>query len=145
MSEGSQAIQIEIPGDWLSQSFATVIGENYTVSLDLSAFGGGTVSPLFTSLLGVTVGSVNATFTGNNIGYATKTLQFTADSSITTLKFENLYAGDPLGNYPHIDNVSVSGPAPVPIPPILYLLGTGLIAMIGMERRKKTNQSAVLS
>ena len=32
VSEGSQAVQIEVPGDWISQSFATLIGQDLWVA-----------------------------------------------------------------------------------------------------------------
>ena len=103
VSEGSQAVQIEVPGDWISQTFATVIGQDYTLSFDLSAFSdyGGPglgftpCSPFCSSILGVTVGSTNTIFGGSSAGYVSNSLQFTADALATTLKFENLFVGDP--------------------------------------------------
>jgi hypothetical protein len=92
--------------------------------------------PTCSSIVGTTAGPINVTFTGSSTDYVTYTLQFTADSSVTTLKFENLYAGDPLGYYPHIDNVSVTGPAPVPIPAAFWLFGSSLIGLVGVARRK---------
>ena len=118
VSEGSQAVQIEVPGDWISQSFATVVGQEYSVSFDLSAFGeyGGYTgcNPYCDSLLGVTVGSASEVFTGSSETYVMHNLLFTAISSASTLKFENLYYGDSWGNYPHLDNVSVT-PFPTPV------------------------------
>jgi len=166
VSEGNQAVQIEVPGDWISQSFATVIGQEYGVSFDLSAFpvyGGPNLgfkpcNPYCDSILGVYVGSVSEIFTGSSADYLTNTLLFNAVSSISTLKFENLYAGDLLGNYPHLDNVSVNsvcsefpgggategcfpGPGPfpgkVPEPPALLLFGIGLIGLVGFGKRRK--------
>ncbi len=94
-------------------------------------------SPTCESILGVTVGSINSTFGGSSAGYTTNTLQFTAESSATTLAFENLYEGDGWGNYPHLDNVSVVGPSAVPIPAAFYLFGSGLIGLVGMAKRKQ--------
>lgn len=140
VSEGSQAVQIEVPGDWISQSFATVIGQAFTVSFDLSAYSvyggppwGTPCAPTCSSDLGVTVGTIYEEFTGSSAGYSTNTLQFTADSSATTLKFENLGVLNVWGNYPHLDNVSVNA---VPIPPALYLFGSGLIRLVGVARYK---------
>ena len=176
VSEGNQAVQIEVPGDWISQSFATVIGQEYGVSFDLSAypvFGGPNLgrtrcNPYCDSIIGVSVGSASDIFTGSSASYVTNTLLFTAITSISTLKFENLYFGDGLGNYPHVDNVSVSslcsefpgggatggefpgggntggcfpggGPSPVPAPPAIWLFGTGLIGLIGFSKRRKAS------
>lgn len=143
VSEGFQAVQIEVPGDWISQSFATEVGQSYSVSFDLSAYSvyGGPglgytpCSPFCASILGVTVGPVSTTFNGSSAGYATNTLQFVAESSITTLKFLNVGEIDVWGNYPHLDNVIVSGPAPVPLPATFWLLGSGLIGLLGILRR----------
>ena len=125
VSEGSQAVQIEVPSDWISQSFTTVIGQEYKVSFDLSAFpryGGPNLgytpcNPYCDSILEVSVGSANEIFNGSSEEYVTHTLLFTADSAISTLKFENPFISginDEWGNYPHLDNVSIS-PVPVPV------------------------------
>src|SRR3989344_1205454 len=129
VSEGFQAVQIEVPGDWISQSFATVIGQNYSAAFDLSAYSvyGGPglgytpCAPVCASILGVTVGPISTTFGGSSAGYVTNTLQFTADASTTTLKFLNVGEIGVWGNYPHLDNVIVSGPAPVPLPAAFWL------------------------
>ena len=142
VSEGSHAVQIEVPGDWISQSFATVIGQEYKVSFDLSAYPvyggpnlGNTLCDHFClSVLGVTAGSASGVFGGISVAYLTHALLFTADSTTSTVKFKNLYDGDGWGNYPHLDNVSVSA---VPAPAAIWLFGTGLIGLIGFTRRRK--------
>jgi len=116
VSEGSQAVQIEVPGDWISQTFSTETGKVYTVSFDLSAYSvyGGPnrgltpCNPYCDSILGVTVGPIYAEIAGSSASYVTNTLQFTADAVETTVRFENLYPGDSWGNYPHVDNVTVT-------------------------------------
>jgi hypothetical protein len=119
VSEGSQAVQIEVPGDWISQDFNTIVGQEYQVSFDLSAYpvyGGPNLgytpcNPYCDSILEVSVGSESEVFTGSSEEYVTHTLLFTADSAISTVKFENpfiLDINDEWGNYPHLDNVSVS-------------------------------------
>src|SRR5450755_4705215 len=40
VTNGSQAVQIEVPGDWISQTFATLAGAGYRLSFDMSAFTG---------------------------------------------------------------------------------------------------------
>jgi len=142
VSEGSQAVQIEVPGDWISQSFDTVVGQEYKVSFDLSAFpvyGGPNLgrepcAPFCLSVLGVTAGSASGVFSGISVAYLTHALLFTADSTTSTVKFKNLYDGDGWGNYPHLDNVSVGA---VPAPAAIWLFGTGLIGLIGFTRRRK--------
>lgn len=166
VSEGSQAVQIEVPGDWISQSFATVIGQEYKVSFDLSAYpvyggpnlGNTPCNPFCFSELGVTAGSAQGIFSGISAAYLTHALLFTADSTTSTVKFKNLYDGDEWGNYPHLDNVAVNslcsefpgggntggcfpGPGPfpgkVPEPSAIFLFGIGLIGLIGFSKRRK--------
>jgi hypothetical protein len=142
VSEGSQAVQIEVPGDWISQSFATVIGQQYQVSFDLSAYpvyggrnlGYAPCNPFCLSVLGVTAGSASGVFGGISVAYLTHALLFTADSITSTVKFKNLYDGDSWGNYPHLDNVSVSA---VPVPAAIWLFGTALIGLVGFGKRRK--------
>lgn len=142
VSEGSQAVQIEVPGDWISQSFATLIGQEYKVSFDLSAFpvyggpelGNTPCAPFCVSVLGVTAGSAGGIFSGISVAYLTHALLFTADSTTSTVKFKNLYDGDEWGNYPHLDNVSVGA---VPEPSAILLFGIGLIGLVGFSKRRK--------
>jgi hypothetical protein len=141
VSEGSQAVQIEVPGDWISQSFATVIGQEYKVSFDLSAYpvyggrnlGRATCAPFCVSVLGVTAGSASGVFSGISVAYLTHALLFDADSTTSTVKFKNLYDGDGWGNYPHLDNVSVEA---VPAPAAIWLFGIGMIGL-GFARRRQ--------
>lgn len=113
VAEGNQAVQIEVPGDSISQSFATIIGAHYALSFDLSAFTiyggpgrGGALCPC-TSILDVGVGPASGSFGSTSAGYVTQTLNFTADAVTTTLTFTNPSDPPGIGNYPHIDNVSV--------------------------------------
>jgi len=132
-SEGSQAVQFETLGDRISQSFATVTGQSYTLAFDLYRYRGSVTSGWPT--LGVTVGNINnATFVGNgSAGYVTNTLQFMAVSSITALTFT--YPWNSPGPFPELDNVSVSSPAAVPIPAAFWLFGSGLIGLLGFLRK----------
>lgn len=143
VSEGNQAVQIEVPGDWISQSIDTSVGQQYMLIFDLSAFyryGSPNqtytpCNPTCNSILGVSVGSVNEIFTGVSLSYTTYTLLFTALDSTTTLKFENLFEGDTFGNYPHLDNVSVVAVSPVPEPSSWILL---VLAVVGISVLRKT-------
>jgi hypothetical protein len=127
VSEGMQAVQIEYSGDYISQSFATNIGQSYWLSFDLSAY---TYSSGM-SAINVTVGPAFATYTGSAGSYVQHTLSFTADSSLTTLVFENAGGGY---YYPQLDNVSVNT---VPIPAAFWLFGSGLVGLIGAARCMK--------
>ena len=142
VSEGSKAVQIEVPGDWILQSFDTVIGQEYKLTFDLSAFpvyGGPNLGytacdPYCDSILRVDAGSVSGIFSGSSAGYTSHSLLFTAISNVSSLRFENIYFGDDWGNYPHLDNVAVNV---VPIPAAAWLFGTALIGLIGFSRRRK--------
>jgi hypothetical protein len=101
VSDGSQAVQLEVPGDWISQSFSTVAGETYTLSFDLSAYTG---SP---GILEVAMGPARATVAGTSAGYLRHTLKFIADASVTTLRLQNPSVPATIGNYPQVDNVVV--------------------------------------
>jgi hypothetical protein len=103
VTDGNQAVQIEVGRDSISQSFSTVIGGVYELSFDLSAYDG------FARIgqLNVTVGPASASYTGLAEAYVRETLRFTADSAVTTLRFENAFPMSAWYNYPHIDNVSI--------------------------------------
>ncbi len=142
VTEGAQAVQIEVPGDWISQTIPTIIGENYTVTFDLSAYsvyggpGLGYLPCPCVSILEVTAGPVSATVNGSSSGYTTHLLDFKADALFTTVKFENVGVLGVWGNYPQIDNVSLTGPLPVSEPISLGLMGLGLVG-ICLRRRKQ--------
>ncbi len=141
VAEGKQAVELEVPGDWISQTFETTAGANYRLSFDLSAYtnyggpGMGNALCPCESLVDVGVGSMWTTFVGSSDGYSSHTLDFTADSSSTALTFMNPISPAAFGNYPHLDNVSVylmsDGPslrqtAPIPEPETYALFLAGL-------------------
>jgi hypothetical protein len=113
VSESAQAVQIEVPGDWISQSFSTIPGQNYTLSFDLSAYTGyggpglGYHPCPCASVLEVTVAATSATLGGSSGGYVGHTLTFAADSSVTTVTLKNPSVPEAWGNYPQVDNVVV--------------------------------------
>jgi len=139
VSNGSQAVQIEVPGDWISQTFATVDGAVYRLSFDMSAFTGyggpglgGAPCPC-ASIVDVTAGAANETFSSSSLGYVTQTLDFIAGAT-TTIRFMNPSTPSAIGNYPHIDNVSVVLTTPVPEPDTYAILLAGL-AIVGARNR----------
>jgi hypothetical protein len=141
VSEGAQAVQVEVPGDWISQSFATVIGQNYRVSFDQSAYtfyggpGLGFHSCPCESILEVIAGPVSGTFTGSSAGYVSHNMSFKAYSPVTTVKFQNPALPAGWGNYPHLDNVVVEA---VPEPSSLLFLIVAL-AVLGLRARSSAS------
>ena len=101
VSEGHQAVQIEMPGDTISQSIATAIGQAYTLTFDFSAFEGRVPEH---AKLRVVVASIDQTFDGFYSTYQQLSIDFIADSLLTNLDFENA-GGD--RSFPHMDNVAV--------------------------------------
>jgi hypothetical protein len=123
VSEGRQAVQLERPGASMYQSFATVPGQIYLVSFDLSAFG---VGYGFVSSLEVSIGTVTRTFDGSHLNFDRHTVEFLSGEALTTLKFENVGAD---GTYPHIDNVAVESARDLPEPGSLALVAAGVIGI----------------
>ena len=112
------------PGS-LSQSFATVIGQQYTLSFDLSANGGGDGKALTVSLTGV----APASYMGST-PFTTQTLNFVASNASTTLMFTSAASGY---SGAVIDNVSVTA---VPEPETYAMLLAGLGLMGAVVRRR---------
>lgn len=150
VSEGKQAVELEVPGDSISQTFATLSGGSYRLSFDLSAYkyyggpGLGVTPCPCKSMVDVSVGSANERFWGSSEAYETQKLDFTADASFTTLTFTSPSVPEHYGNYPHLDNVSVvqvfdqvlfREVAPVPEPETYALMLAGLGAF-GWARRR---------
>jgi hypothetical protein len=112
VSEGTQAVQIEVGGEWISQSLATISGQSYELSFDLTAYSG--YGP-HEAYLKVTVGSVSepdlvsSDLVGDSQeGYVRHTFNFTANSTEMTLTFLNSAEHGAWWNYPQIDNVVVN-------------------------------------
>jgi hypothetical protein len=132
VTEGEQAVQLEVPGDTISQTFDTVAGQAYLLTFDLSAFG---VGYGFVSTLGVSIGGVSATFSGSYLQYVTESLRFIAHAATSTLTFENV---GPYFTYPHLDRVSVVA---LPEPATWWLVVLGL-ALMTMIRRRAASKRA---
>jgi hypothetical protein len=141
VTDGAQAVQIEVPGDYISQNFSTTVGAHYRLSLDLSAYSGyggpglGRAPCPCESLLDVSVGGSTATFASSSLGFVSETLDFVADSSTTTVQLMNPSIPSAYGNYPHIDNVSVVA-IPEPETYALMAAGIGLLAAVARRRMR---------
>jgi hypothetical protein len=71
-----------------------------------------------------------------------ETFTFIATSSQSTLEFISTTTENPsdLGFSPcgaALDNVTVSTENPVPVPPTVLLLGSGLLGLLGLRRIRK--------
>ncbi len=93
----------------IAQSFATVAGASYLLSLDMAGNPDGN-PPLKTMTVKASGQSTTFSFdtsgtSRGNMGWANRTWVFTADSTSTTLEFQSDTLGSPYG--PSLDNVSV--------------------------------------
>lgn len=161
VAEGSHAVQIEMPGDSISQSFATVAGASYRVSFEMSAYtayggpGLGTAPCPCTSVVEASAGFADGIFTASSAGYSYQTFDFEADASLTTLTFKNPSLPSAYGNFPHLDDVSVvmlsdrdqrfSEVAAVPEPETYALMLAGLGAMGFVARSRRRLKASVTS
>jgi choice-of-anchor C domain-containing protein len=119
----------------IQQTFDTTPGATYKVSFYLAGNPDGGPNPK--QLLVTTVGSTPYNFdaSGTNrgaMGWTPETFAFTATSASTTLSFDSQTAG----YYgPAIGEVSVSQ---TPLPPTVFLLGSGLAGLGMLRFRRKT-------
>jgi len=140
-SQGARSIDLSSTSiGWISQSFSTTPNTAYRLSFDMAGNpeGGSGVSKIKNML--VTVGGNNGAFetfsfdttgkTTTSMGWANHSFVFTALSGQTTLTFMSL---EPSAYGPAIDNVNV---ATVPIPPAVWLLGTGLVGLVAIRRKR---------
>jgi choice-of-anchor C domain-containing protein len=135
---------VDLAGQYLGgikQTFATNIGQIYTVSFDLS---GNPDNGTGDKIVAVSAGNVSGlqftySVTGanshTNMAYSLETFSFTATSPSTTLSFVDF---SPENWGPVIDNVDVEpSRSPVPEPMTMLLFGIGLIGVGGFSQMKK--------
>ncbi|TRU45149.1 MAG: choice-of-anchor C family protein [Microcystis aeruginosa Ma_QC_Ch_20071001_S25] len=140
-SEGARSIDLQgLASGTIEQTFNTTIGATYRVTFDLAGnpFGNPTIRQMR-----VRAGGSSADFsfdiTGkspSNVGWVSKSWDFTANSTTTTLEFIGLGSGT---NGPALDNVSVialSSPS-IPEPSsMLGLLGLGVLGIGSAFKRQ---------
>ncbi|MGB1109384.1 MAG: DUF642 domain-containing protein [Gammaproteobacteria bacterium] len=130
VGSGANSLQIEDYGDSINQVISTVIGQEYELLFDISAYS----SPGSAS---VEVGIDANTFlvAGSYPSYVTQSILFTASATNTTISFTQVNSG---GRYPHLDNISVTETAAsVPAAPVWLLLAAGLIGVNRATQRNK--------
>jgi choice-of-anchor C domain-containing protein len=141
-ADGTKSVDLAGAGKGgVEQTFATTIGQIYTVSFDLSGnpdngIGDKTVSVSAGDVTGLKFTySVMAANTYSNMNYSLVTFNFKATSLSTTLSFVDF---TPSNFGPVIDNVDVEpGRSPVPEPATMLLFGTGIAALAGFSRKGK--------
>jgi len=143
-SNGSRSLDLGAgasPGG-IKQTFNTTVGETYRVTFDLA--GNPNASPIIKDMR-VSAGGSSADFSFNttgksnsNMGWLSKSWDFTANSTTTTLEFidlTNSFAG------PALDNVSVIAlsppPTPTPIPEPSSVLGLLSLGVLGISSALK--------
>jgi choice-of-anchor C domain-containing protein len=135
-SQGHYSIDLSGNTDGtISQTFATVVGQKYTVSFDIAGNPDGPFDPIKYVQVGLSQTPLY-TFdtTGkshNNMGWTTKSFVFQAAGNSSTLFFQGLQ-DSPYGLA--LDNVSVTA-VPEPETFAMLLAGLGVIGAVARRRR----------
>jgi choice-of-anchor C domain-containing protein len=121
---------------WIAQTLSTSPGTAYRVTFALAGNpdGGDPVKDLVVTALGIGSRSYSFDTTGKSrsaMGWMVEEFNFTATGNSTILIFASAERG-PYG--PALDKIEA---APVPVPPTLYLLATGLIGLVGFRHRMR--------
>ena len=141
---------IDLSGDTIgaiSTTFATIPGEVYTVTFYMSGnfVGGNTYKRVKVSAdkeSKIFSFDRPSDWSLTNMGWTQKTFIFTADDSSALLTFDSL---DNNAFGPALDNITVLGPSPsppspspgaIPLPGTMWLLGSGLLVLLGWKGKK---------
>lgn len=120
-------------GGGIEQTFVTQIGQTYALNFSLGTlqgFGRDGTAHIDMTVAGITTGYNVVNHTGNLV-WTPYSLNFTATGAITTLRFTN--NENPYLHFADVDGVSVSS---VPVPAAAWLLGSGLLGLAGVARRR---------
>lgn len=137
------------PGEGISQTVATTIGNTYRLSVGLSDENG----PGLTSVLNVLIGSQlnQVTLAADSSGFfgrpfETYTFDYVATSSLTTVSFTLFSSTDFGNNDPLIDGVSLqeiaTGAVPEPSTWAMMILGFAGVGFMAYRRRNSAMRTA---
>lgn len=138
--EGKNYVELDTTGNSsLSQSFATIANQNYTLSFAYSPRAG--ISAASNGIEVLFNNNSLGIFTGNGAGqsgnvFSTKTLNLLGIGGTSTLLFRAIGTSDSLGG--SLDAISVTTTSPVPEPETyaMMLAGLGLLGFIARRRKK---------
>lgn len=136
-ADGQMAVDLAnyvYTGGGIEQSFSTTVGQSYRLGFSLStlqASGRDGTAHIDVSVAGSTYGYDIANYAANLV-WTPYNLNFTATDSSTTLRFTNNQ--NPYLHFADVDGVSVNA---VPVPAAAWLLGSGLLGLIGVARRTR--------
>lgn len=139
--DGKNFVELDTTGNsWISQTFATVVGQTYTLSFAYAqrpdqkkpTSDGKSSNGLLWS-----AGNVSSFLVGQdtNTAWTPVVSQFKATSSSTTLKFEAAGLSDSYGT--SLDNISVTSAVPEPSSYALMLAGLGAMGLVARRRAKR--------
>ena len=135
-SQGSYFLDLtgyhdDTPYGGVQQTIGTIPGQAYVLSFDL----GSSTTYGVPDAITAAAGSTSQTFTSTNTtltnAWETEVLNFTATSGTTLISLTGALANHYIG----LDNISVEGPSPVPLPPSVWLFGSGLLGLIGFKKK----------
>ena len=134
----------------IRQTFDTTPGLYYEVLFDMAAnpTASSMVAPPPTVTLTASTGSLTESYSFDsslstsygNLGWTTYSYSFLATDALTTLEFVSTTSGLNINaTGPALDNVRVNatGPAPIPEPATILLIGTGIVGFAGTRIRKR--------